>query len=49
MKNLIRKIEIRIETNEECIENFALSKEHQESIESENIFLLEVLKEIEKL
>ncbi len=43
MENLIRKIEIRIETNEECIYNFSLSKEHEESILSENKFLTEIL------
>jgi hypothetical protein len=41
-----RKIEIRIETNEECIDNFNLSKPHQESLEDENNFLRELLKEL---
>ena len=41
-----RKIEIRIETNEECIDNFNLSKQHQESLEDENNFLRELLKEL---
>lgn len=40
------KINIRIETNEECIDNFSLTKEHKESIESENKFLEELLKDI---
>jgi len=46
MENLIRKIEIRIETNEECIDNFSLSKEHEESILSENTFLREIILEL---
>jgi hypothetical protein len=41
-----RKIEIRIETNEECIDNFNLSKQHQESLEDENNFLRELLKDL---
>jgi len=40
------KINIRIETNEECIGNFSLTKEHKEFIESENKFLQELLKDI---
>jgi hypothetical protein len=40
------KINIRIETNEECIDNFNLSKQHQESLEDENNFLRELLKEL---
>jgi len=40
------KINNRIETNEECIDNFNLTKEHKESIESENKFLEEILKDI---
>jgi len=46
MENLKSKIRIRIETNEECIDNFSLSKEHQESIESENEFLKYILDNI---
>ena len=41
-----RKIEIRIETNEECIDNFNLSKQHQESLEDENNFLRELLNDL---
>jgi hypothetical protein len=41
-----RKIEIRIETNEECIDNFNLIKEHQESLEDENKFLRELLNDL---
>ena len=39
MEELKTKIRIRIETNDECIENFNLSKQHEESILSENEFL----------
>ena len=44
MKELKTKIKIRIETNDECIGNFNLSKEHKESILSENEFLKSILK-----
>ena len=46
MEELKTKIEIRIETNEECIDNFNLSKEHQESILSENSFLKFILQNL---
>lgn len=38
-----QKILLRIETNEECIDNFSLTKPHKEAIESENKFLQEIL------
>lgn len=47
MEELKTKIRIRIETNEECIENFFLSNMHKESIESENEFLKDILNTLE--
>ena len=41
-----RKIEIRIETNEECLENFALNSVEKSLVESENYFLKELLKDL---
>lgn len=38
-----QKILNRIETNEECIDNFNLTEVHKESIENENKFLQELL------
>jgi hypothetical protein len=46
MKSIKEKINIRIETNEECIDNFNLTKQHQESLEDENNFLRELLKDL---
>ncbi|QHB38631.1 hypothetical protein tooticki91_gp008 [Flavobacterium phage vB_FspS_tooticki9-1] len=46
MENLKKMIKIRIETNEECIDNFNLSNDHKESLESENEFLNFILKEL---
>jgi hypothetical protein len=46
MEDLIKKIQIRIETNEECVENFSLSSVHKESILSENNFLIEIVDEL---
>jgi hypothetical protein len=46
MENLKTSIENRIETNEECIDNFNLSKEHKESIERENNFLKEIISQL---
>lgn len=36
----------RIETNEECIDNFNLTEVHKESIVSENKFLQELLNDL---
>lgn len=41
-----QKILIRIETNDECLGNFNLTQPHKESIESENKFLQEILKDL---
>lgn len=41
-----QKMLSRIETNEEYIDNFSLSKLHRESIESENKFLNEILRDL---
>ena len=41
-----RKIEIRIETNEECLDNFGLNSVERELIERENYFLKELLKDL---
>jgi hypothetical protein len=46
MEELKTKIKIRIETNEECIENFNLSNEHKESLLDENKFLKYILTKI---
>ena len=46
MEQLKTKIKIKIETNDECIGNFNLSKEHKESILSENEFLQEILNDL---
>ena len=43
---LKRKIEIRIETNEECLENFALNSVEKDLMESKNKFLKELLKDL---
>jgi hypothetical protein len=41
-----QKILNRIETNEECIDNFNLTEVHKESIENENEFLKELLNDL---
>lgn len=41
-----QKILNRIETNEECIDNFNLTEVHKESIENENKFLQELLNDL---
>lgn len=48
MNDLIKQIEIRIETNDECIGNVNLSEAHKESIESENEFLNSILSELQQ-
>ena len=40
------KIESRIELNEECIDNFNLTKQHKDSLEDENKFLKELLNDL---
>lgn len=41
-----QKILNRIETNEECIDNFNLTEVHKKSIENENKFLQELLNDL---
>ena len=41
-----RKIEIRIETNKECLDNFSLNSVERSLIEDENKFLRELLRDL---
>jgi hypothetical protein len=47
MEELIRKIEIRIETNEECMGNFNAPDYVNDMLKSENDFLREIVAEIQ--
>jgi|688.fasta_scaffold1893630_2 hypothetical protein len=48
MEAIIRKIEIRIETNEECIDNFNAPDHVNDLLRGENEFLKGLIEELKK-